>query len=288
MIKDYIKTARPEHYVKNLLVFAPIIFSGELFAISLLLQVVWTFLAFCMAASSVYFLNDLCDKNYDFSHPEKKDRPVAAGLISPVRAWIVSGNLLLLSLIIAFFGVNLHVAIVVLIYIVINLLYSFKLKSVVLVDIILIALGFILRILAGGLAIDVPISDWLLLCVGFLALFLALAKRRSEFIMHNSEETRTTRKVLEQYSERLLDIFIAVTATLAIITYSLYSILNVANAHLIFTTPFVIYGIFRYLYLIYYRNRGTNPEKEMLRDKPLLITIFLWSITSIVIITYFQ
>jgi 4-hydroxybenzoate polyprenyltransferase len=288
MIREFVRAARPEHYIKNLFVFAPIIFSGEIFAVPLLVKVIWTFVAFCLAASSVYFLNDLCDQNYDAIHPEKKNRPVAAGLISPIQAAVSSGSLFLGALLIGYFFANLQVAVAVFVYMFMNALYSLKLKFIVLVDIILIAVGFIIRILAGGLAIHVPISDWLLLCVGSLALFLALAKRRSEYIKCNSDNNQITRKVLDQYSEKLLDIFIVITATLSIITYSLYSVLNVINAHLIFTTPFVIYGIFRYLYLIYYRNRGTNPEKEMFRDKPLLLTICLWVITSIAIITYFQ
>jgi len=288
MVKDIIRTARPEHYVKNLLVFAPIVFAGELFAIPLLLNAIWTFVMFCLAASSVYFFNDICDREYDLTRDDKKNRPVAAGIISPLQAGLVSGGLFISALLIAYFLVNFQVAVVVIIYIFINVLYSLKLKHTVLIDIILIAMGFILRILAGGLAITVPISDWLLLCVGSLALFLALAKRRSEFIRSDVDDEKGIRKVLEHYSEKMLDLFIAITATLSIITYSLYSILNEVNVHLIFTTPFVIYGIFRYLYLIYRENRGANPEKEMLRDKPLLLAICLWALTSIVIITYFQ
>ena len=288
MIKKYIRTARPDHYLKNLFVFAPIIFAGDLFELDLLVKILWTFISFCLASSSVYFLNDLCDLQYDRIHPEKKNRPVAAGLISPGHAAFVSAGLVTIALLVAWFLVNLEVAFMVLIYLIINLLYSMKLKHIVLVDILLISLGFITRILAGGLAIHVPVSDWLLLCVGLLALFLALSKRRTEFIKYNTDGKQIARKVLNQYSEKLLDQFISITATLSIITYSLYSILNVSHKHLIYTTPFVIYGIFRYLFVIYNRNGGANPEQEILRDKHLLITIFLWAISSIVIISFFQ
>ncbi len=288
MIKKYIRTARPDHYLKNLFVFAPIIFAGDLFELDLLVKILWTFISFCLASSSVYFLNDLCDLQYDRIHPEKKNRPVAAGLISPGHAAFVSAGLVTIALLVAWFLVNLEVAFMVLIYLIINLLYSIKLKHIVLVDILLISLGFITRILAGGLAIHVPVSDWLLLCVGLLALFLALSKRRTEFIKYNTDGKQIARKVLNQYSEKLLDQFISITATLSIITYSLYSILNVSHKHLIYTTPFVIYGIFRYLFVIYNRNGGANPEQEILRDKHLLITIFLWAISSIVIISFFQ
>ena len=288
MIKKYIRTARPDHYLKNLFVFAPIIFAGDLFELDLLVKILWTFISFCLASSSVYFLNDLCDLQYDRIHPEKKNRPVAAGLISPGHAAFVSAGLVTIALLVAWFLVNLEVAFMVLIYLIINLLYSIKLKHIVLVDILLISLGFITRILAGGLAIHVPVSDWLLLCVGLLALFLALSKRRTEFIKYNTDGKQIARKVLNQYSEKLLDQFISITATLSIITYSIYSILNVSHKHLIYTTPFVIYGIFRYLFVIYNRNGGANPEQEILRDKHLLITIFLWAISSIVIISFFQ
>jgi len=288
MIKKYIRSARPEHYIKNLFVFAPIIFTGEIFDLTMLYQVLLTFASFCLVSSSVYYMNDIRDRKDDATHPEKKNRPIASGSISVQMATIISSILFVAAISIAFLLINPEAGLVICIYAIINFLYSFKLKAKILFDIIIIATGFILRIIVGGVAIGVPISDWLLLCVGVLALFLALAKRRAEYLMYSSENKEFSRKVLNLYSEKLLDYLIVITATLSIITYLLYSILNEAHEHLIFTTPFVIYGIFRYLYIIYNQNRGTHPEREMLHDKPLLLTILLWGISSIVIILYFQ
>lgn len=287
MLKNYIRTARPEHYVKNLFVFAAIIFSGELFNLSLLLDASISFVSFCFVSSAVYYFNDIFDKGYDHEHPEKSQRPIAAGAISIPNAWVVSILLLMIALLLAWW-VNMGVVLIVFIYWLLNLIYSYRLKDVVLLDILIIAAGFILRILAGGKAVSVPVSDWLLLCVGLLALFLALAKRRGELVRFQPSDEKATRKVLRWYSLQLLDQLIVLTATLSIITYSLYCILNENYQHLLYTTPFVIYGLFRYLFIIYHHNRGTRPEKEMLHDRHIMLTVLFWGISAIVIIKYFQ
>jgi 4-hydroxybenzoate polyprenyltransferase len=219
----------------------------------------------------------------------KQHRPIAASQISVQAGFTAYFSLLVVSTAIPLLLINPAVTLIILGYHVLNVLYSWKLKHIVIVDLLVIAADFILRVIAGGLAIGAPISNWLLMCVLLLALFLAVAKRREELIRTNiSNENDSTRKVLDDYSERLLDQMLAIVAGLTIISYSLYTILNENFNHLLYTVPFVLYGIFRYLYIIYQKAGGANPEKEMLHDKHILFTIFLWIVTVLVIIVFCQ
>lgn len=284
MLKDYIKTARPNHYIKNLFIFAGLIFSKNFLNIDKIASTLLTFVSFSLAASAVYFLNDLLDKDLDKLHPTKKYRPIASGKISPKNALISYFILATISLGIGLIFVNQLVFYLILSYLIINVLYSWKLKNIVILDIFIVASGFILRIYAGGAAINVLISDWLLLTVLFISLLLVVAKRRNEFINGFTQELKTTRKVIVHYDEKLLDQFIAVISALTVITYSLYTVLSPNIEHLFCTIPVVLYGIFRFLYLVYKENGGSHPEKELINDSHILGSVLVWISLVIIII----
>lgn len=284
MLKDYIKTARPSHYIKNFFVFAGIIFSGNFLILDKIFKSFITFVSFCLAASAVYFLNDLFDKEFDKVHPTKKYRPIASGKISASNVITSYFFLSLSSLALVILFVDILVFYLVLSYLLINLLYSWKLKNVVILDIFIVALGYIIRVYAGCAAIGVQISDWLLLTVLFISILLATAKRRNEFIKKVDPSKKTSRKVISKYSEKLLDQFIAIISAITILTYSLYSILNSEINNLIYTIPFVMYGIFRFLYLVYKKDGGAHPEKELINDLHIIVSVFLWILLIILII----
>ena len=233
-------------------------------------------------------MNDVFDKKEDSLHLSKRHRPITAGRITVNQAMIAHLFLLIASCLVSLILVNKYVFIIILIYLVLNIFYSWKLKHVVLIDIFIVSIGFVLRVIAGGLAIGVNISEWLLMCAILLALFLAIAKRREEYISSNLDKNNLTRKVIANYNETLLNQMIGIVASLTIISYSLYTILNENFNHLIYTVPFVLYGIFRYLYIIFKEKGGAKPEKEMLYDKHILFTSILWVIAVIVIIAFFQ
>ena len=287
MIKDFIKTARPSHYSKNIFVFSALIFAQKFLKFENIILTFWVFLSFCLAASAVYFLNDLFDKKEDSLHLSKKNRPIAAGRITVNQAIIAYLFLLIASCLVSLILVNKYVFIIILVYLILNIFYSWKLKHVVLLDIFIVSFGFVLRVVAGGVAIGIGISEWLLMCVILLSLFLAIAKRREEFIGYETS-INTTRKVISYYNEKLLDQMIAIVASLTIISYSLYTILNENFNHLIYSIPFVLYGIFRYLYIVYKNDGGAKPEKELLKDKHIIFAVLLWMLISIITITFFQ
>ncbi len=287
-IKDFIKTSRPHHYLKNLFVFAPVIFSMNFFDAQALIKSGITFLVFCLCASAIYFINDTFDKEADRMHSEKKFRPIASGNITVPQAVSSALALSAISIFTAYFFVNPATAVIIFLYFIINVFYSWKLKHLVIIDLFIIAFGFVLRIAAGGLAIKVDISEWILLCVIFLSLFLGLAKRREEYMNTDFESDKNTRKVLIQYDRLFLDQMISVIASLTVISYSLYTILNDQYDHLFYTIPVVIYGIFRYLFIIYKKQGGAKPEREMLRDRHILASVLIWAFQAVIILTFYQ
>ncbi len=286
-----IKSARPKQWIKNFFIFAPLIFSQNLFEISLLIKSITAFAAFCLLSSSLYILNDISDLEEDKHHPLKSKRPLASGQINKSQAWIAFSVLLALSIAISFLFLNQNFMFAALIYVILQFSYSFGLKHVIILDVFIIAAGFIIRVIAGGFAINVQISHWLLICTLLLALFLALSKRRHEIILLG-EEAVNHRPILKEYSPYLLDQMIAVVTASTVIAYCLYTISEetvskFGSTALIYTLPFVLYGIFRYLYLIHQRAQGGTPEALIIKDKPLLIDVFLW-IASAVLILYFR
>lgn len=297
-ISDYIRLLRPEQWVKNVFVVVPLIFSKNLFNISLFSGSLLTFLSFCFAASSIYVVNDIADRDLDRIHPVKRNRPIAAGAVTVTEGWIIAATMMLVSAILLFLGgVRSAAAIPIILYVLMNLLYSFRLKKIVLIDVFVIAAGFILRIIAGGYAINVKISSWLIMTTLFTSIFLGIAKRRSEFVSvsGNSDETSsqaapTTRKVLEDYDLSLIDQILSVSAASVIIAYALYTVSErtvqaFGTEALIYTTVFVVYGIFRYLYLIHKMGLGENPTNALLTDKPMIINMVLF-VASVVAVIY--
>ncbi|MCK5242484.1 decaprenyl-phosphate phosphoribosyltransferase [bacterium] len=271
---------RPKQWTKNLVVFAGLMFTGSFFNLELFLRVSQAFVIFCLAAGAIYILNDIKDTESDQQHPEKKKRPLAAKKIKPRTALIVSMFLLLVSL-----GWSFLIAPIffysVLGYILLNFAYTWGLKNHVILDVFIVTCGFVIRAAAGAWIIEAPISPWLLIVTTLLALFLGFAKRRHELITMGDHATKH-RKSLGEYSPELLDQFMSVVASSTIIAYSLYAFTSTTAQeyhYLMLTIPFVIYGILRYLYLVYQRNLGGAPELILLRDKPLITVILLWVLT---------
>jgi 4-hydroxybenzoate polyprenyltransferase len=287
MVKNYIKLIRVYTWIKNFFVFVPIIFSLNLFDTHLLLKELLAFIAFCFASSSVYVINDISDKEPDSRHPYKKNRPIAAGKVSVKQAVILTLVLLILTFLFTAI-LNVKFTVVVSIYILINIFYSIRLKDIVIIDIFCIASGFILRIMGGAFAINVVMSSWLILTTMFLSLFLAALKRRSEIELQGKNEFEA-RKVLLNYSKEFIDQMSLIAAAGIIICYALYTVsgrtVNIFNTeNLIFTTPFVVFGIYRYMYLIYVKKRWEDISKVILTDLTTIINIILYFIVSVVII----
>ncbi len=289
-VQDYLGLMRPHQWVKNAFVFVPLIFSKNLLVLGLFYRSLLTFAAFCFAASAVYVINDIADKEFDRMHPVKRDRPIAAGTVGIGEGWSLSVLLLALSLVLLLIlGSPLTVSLVIAGYVAINILYSFGLKRIVLIDLFVIATGFILRILAGGYAIDVKVSSWLVMTTLFLSIFLGVAKRRSEFVLMPKGLDETTRKVLSDYDLGLIDQILSISAASVIIAYALYTV-SERTVHafhteaLIFTTIFVTYGVFRYLFLVHKTGLGENPTKALLTDKPMILNTVLYVVSVIAIL----
>lgn len=280
------KQLRPKQWTKNLLVFAALIFSMEFLNITNVWMSVGGFTIFCLVSSSVYILNDFMDIEADSQHPTKKYRPMASGMLNPTIAVTFGGLSLAFSLITSFIMNPLFTLILVL-YFTINILYSIKLKHIVIIDLMVIASGFVLRAVAGGVVIDVPLTPWFLICIMLLSLFLATSKRRHEVIL--LEEGRGShRKVLENYSVGLLDQLNTIVISATIMSYSLFTFTSNNTSQLMWTIPFVLYGIFRYLYLIQIEGKGGSPEKVLLEDRHILITVVLYVISVILILIIFN
>lgn len=279
-----LRQLRPKQWTKNAIVFAGLVFAKRLGDPQAVTLAVAAFVIFCLLSSVVYVINDILDVEADRRHPKKRFRPLAAGEITMTQAWVLVA-LLLLTLPAAFlldpiFGV------VALLYFLNNVAYSARLKHIVILDVFIIAAGFVLRAIAGAVVIHVNISPWFLLCTSLAALFLALSKRRHELLLL-SEEAGSHRRILDEYSTPLLDSMIAVVTSTTVMAYSLYTFFaeNLPRNHaMMLTVPFVLYAVFRYLYLVYKREEGGSPDEALLRDAPLLIGILLWGLTAVVIL----
>ena len=283
----FIKLLRPKQWIKNSFVIAPLVFAKHIFEYDYVIKVIAAFILFCLISSSVYVLNDIIDCEKDKLHPKKKKRPIASGIISKMEASIVMAVLLPIVLIISFY-IDLYFGWVILSYFANNILYSFKVKHIVILDVMSIALGFLLRVIGGALIIRVYISPWILLCTLLLALFLGFSKRRNELIvLEKSAENH--RKILEEYSLEFIDNMLSIVTASTVMAYSLYTFsTNSENYNMMLTIPFVLYGIFRYQYIIYKKNEGGSPEETVLSDIPLIISIVLWGIVSVLILYFWN
>jgi len=282
-----LKTMRPRQWTKNLIIFAGLIFSLNLFKPLLFVRTLAAFALFCLLSGAVYVINDLKDLEKDRNHPLKSKRPLAAGELSPSSAILALAVLIPLSLSLAFW-LSISFGYVATLYLIMLTLYSFYFKHMVILDVLTISLGFVLRAVAGAVVIRVVISPWLFICTILLALFLVLGKRRHELVLLGDEALKH-RKILEEYSPELLDQMIAVVTASTVMAYSLYTMSpetkeKLHTPYMNLTIPFVLYGIFRYLYLIHKREEGGDPSLVLLTDRAMLIDVILWMVVSIVLI----
>ncbi|OGC79482.1 MAG: hypothetical protein A2145_00420 [candidate division Zixibacteria bacterium RBG_16_40_9] len=289
MLKNLIISARPHQWLKNSIVLAALVFAKKLNEINLVLISLAAFGIFCLLSSGVYILNDIFDLKKDQKHPLKSKRPIASEKISVSQAAIFSIIILTAALLLAF-KIDFYFGLSGLGYVVLNFFYTVFIKDRVILDVMAVALGFVLRAVAGAVAIQVEISSWLLVCTTLLALFLSLGKRRHELVLLE-EEAKNHRKILTEYSPYFLDQMIAVVTASTVVAYSFYTLSPEVEQKfdtklLSLTIPFVIYGIFRYLYLIHQKIEGGNPTKALLTDKPLLLNVFLW-FGAVLLILYF-
>ncbi len=299
-----IKALRPRQWVKNFALFAPLVFSGLLFDPLSQLKAIEGFFLFCGFSSATYLLNDVFDINRDMLHPFKKKRPIASGLVPPVVAVGISFGIIIilmpvaLSLSFGFFVASVA-------YLILQLCYSAYLKQLILIDVMVIAAGFLLRIYAGAWAIDAHLNIWFLLSVASFAMFIAIGKRRSELTLMEGAAAKH-RETLLHYPQALLDIMTAMFANSTWLTYALFaflqppiiarnSIVNIFNdisvyfseaKYLMITIPVVVYGVMRYLYIIYEKKEGESPERVLLSDKPMLATVSIWLILLVGIIYF--
>ena len=297
-----IRAMRPRQWTKNLALFVGLVFAQQLFTLSSFERAGLAFAAFCLASSFIYLLNDLLDLENDRQHPVKRNRPLAAGILPIAWAMTAMGFLILgcagLTALIFTIpihaqqdtfadlgGSNLLFTATIMIYLLVMVLYSIRLKHVVLIDVFVIASGFILRILAGAVVVPVSISPWLYLVTILLSLFLALNKRRHELVLLEGRAS-DHRQILKEYSLPMLDQMITIVTAATLMSYSLYTFQGPTGNHrLMITIPLVLYGMFRYLYLVYIRKEGGSPEEALLRDRHMLGTVVL-SIAIIIFVLY--
>ncbi len=278
----YLRLARPKQWTKNLFVFAALFFSGHLLELAYVKTACLAFISFSLISSSVYVLNDLMDIEKDRLHPTKRFRPLAAGLLRVPEA-IGFGLLLFAAAVVLAITLQSAVLYLVVTYFAVNLLYSSKLKHIVLVDVFMIALGFVLRVMAGAYALAVTPSPWLLLCTFLLALFLALCKRRAEGKVL-ADGAGAHRKILEEYNPAFLDQLISMLSAVTIMAYAMYTFNSPTGTVMMYTIPFVIYAIFRYLYLVYKQDRGEEPASILIGDKPFIANCLIWLLVTFLLI----
>lgn len=285
-VSGLVRLLRPKQWTKNLLLFAALLFSFEEIRTETILATLLGFILFSLVAGCVYILNDFVDRDRDRQHPVKKYRPMASGQVNPSHALLFGIILLILSVGTAFM-MNPLFGVLCIVYFLLNVSYSFVLKHLVILDMMTIAAGFVLRAIAGGVLIHVPFTPWFLICTMLLSLFLAIGKRRNELTLLEGN-TGSHRKVLDNYSVTLLDQFNTIVTTATIISYSLFTFTSDRSIHLMWTIPLVIYGMFRYLYLIHMKNQGGSPDRVLFEDKPILITVMLYVISVITIFAIFE
>ena len=286
-VANLLVSVRPDQWTKNLIVFAALIFAVRLFDPAALALATAAFLIFCALSGAVYLFNDVSDREADRQHPLKRMRPIASGALAPATALAWAAVLAAAGLAAAF-SLRQSFGLAAASYVALVIVYSRALKHVVILDVMAIAIGFVLRAVAGGLVIGVPISDWLLVCTILGALFLGLAKRRHELTLLADGATGH-RRILEEYDPYLLDQMIAVVAAATLVAYIIYcaspeTAEKFGTRWLVLTTPFPIYGIFRYLYLVHRKHGGGSPSEVLLRDRPLLGCVALWGLAVVLII----
>lgn len=298
-MKAIVRLLRPKQWTKNIFVFAALVFSKQLVHADSVLLSLRAFLAFSCTASFIYVVNDIADRERDRLHPRKRFRPIASGEISIGTANVIAAVMLVLTAVFVS-GLDVRFVMCLAFYLVMNLAYSFYLKDVVLIDVFVIAIGFMLRVIGGALVLNVARSSWLILTTMFLSLFLGFAKRRGELVALGSDSvllkeggvpplSHHTRKVLEHYSVEFVEQMTTICAAGFVFSYALYTVSErtvtmFGTENLIFTTPFVLYGVFRYLYLLHKKHLGESPTDVVLSDVPMLLNFVAYAVAMLVII----
>lgn len=293
-IYQVVRTARPRQWLKNMALFAPALILGDINEISIISKLLSGLLAFCLISSAAYLINDIVDAKKDALHPIKKNRPIPSGKLSAKAAWAVAFLLLIVGF---WYSKNYNgtfFTYILATYMIIQFLYSFVLRNIIIIDSLTVASGFVLRVIAGGVITNISISSWLILTTIGLSLLLAFGKRRSEkTILSDAKSEAETRKTLKSYPDTLLDAMITMSATFTVVTYSFFTfqvspdtgLTNIRKflpsiiespKWLMITIPLIIYGIARYLYVIYEKKGGESPERVLLSDKPLLASVIIW------------
>lgn len=287
MIKNYFILLRPHHYLKNLFIFLPLFFALKITDVHLLYYTCIAFIGFCLVTSGVYIFNDLCDIKEDKKHPLKKYRPITAGLISKRNAILIMILVFVMGVSISCL-INRYVVFLFLVYITLNILYSIKLKHIAIIDIFIIGIDFVIRIYIGGISAGIFISHWIILMTFLLALFLALGKRRDDFLIF-LKSGKKMRRIIDRYNLEFINISTAVIVSIIMVAYMMYTISPdvIAKMHsdkLYFTMFFVVLGLMRYLQLIYVEEKSGSPTLLLFKDKFLQFCIIGWSITFLILI----
>lgn len=282
-----LSSLRPEQWTKNFVVFAALVFSRRLLDPAAVALALAAFLIFCALSGAVYLVNDVSDREADRLHPLKSQRPIASGALS-VGAALAWASILLVAGLLSAFWLEPRFGMAAFAYVALQILYTRVLKHIVILDVMAIAMGFVVRAVAGGLVIGVPVSDWLLVCTILLALFLAFSKRRHEITLLEARAPGH-RRILEEYDPYLLDQMIAVVAASTLVAYIIYclsseTIERFGTDWLVLTVPFPIYGIFRYLYIVHRKDGGGSPSEMLLNDRPLLACVAFWGLTVAAVI----
>lgn len=296
-IRALLRSVRPRQWTKSLAVFLPLFFSvNEAWALddpqtALLfgIKAIGAAVVFSLVSGAIYLINDLADRERDRAHPTKRNRPIASGALSP-RLAAAAAVILTLAGLASAFALDPQLGIVIAIYILVQAAYSARLKNVALLDVFSVASGFVLRVLGGAVVIGVPMSPWLYICAGLGSLFIALAKRRSELARAGSS-AGDQRGILGAYTLGMLDQMIGVVATSAVVSYALYTFTadNLPDNHsMMLTLPFVVYGVFRYIYLVHTRDIAESPEEILIGDLPMILAVILWLATGATILLIYR
>ncbi len=289
MLRPLLREMRPKQWTKNVLVFAGIVFDGQLFVVESLLRVLAAFALLCLVSSAIYIINDIVDVEADRQHPRKRFRPIAAGELSIPVAW-TAALILMVGSIGAALLLDWRFALILVVYVLIHVAYSYRLKHIAILDIFSVTSGFVLRVVSGVVVISVQaFSPWLYACAGLLALFLVIGKRRGEVVEMLNGDLEKTRKVLDDYNLALLDDMLRLVTTGTFLTYLFYtiespSVLLAGTNSALITVPFVLYAVFRYMYLMHVRGEGSAPDEVLLKDRPLQVAIGLWGVVFVIIL----
>jgi 4-hydroxybenzoate polyprenyltransferase len=291
-LSEYIKLARPNHYVKNGFVWIPLFFGHKLNDFHAVIHTFWAFFAFCLTASVVYVLNDLLDVQEDRQHPVKKLRPIVSGAITAKQAILFLLTLLALAITVSFIFLPQNLLFILTAYLFLNLAYSFSLKHVAVIDVVCIATGFVLRVFAGGIAVGVPVSHWLVIMVFLLAIFLALAKRRDDLVL-NAQGHNNARRSLHNYNMDFVSHSMVAMTSITIVSYILYTVSpEVVAKHgtnkLYLTTFWVVIGFLRYMQITFVQQKSGSPTTILLKDFFLQIVIVLWLISLYLLLYVFH